>query len=42
MVKRDLKFGNDIFKTISLKENEIDFELMNWDLWIVILLGVVA
>ena len=38
MVKRDLKFGNDVFKTIALKEDEIHFELMYWDLWIVILL----
>ena len=36
MVKRDLKFGNDIFKTIVLEEQGIDFELMYWDLWIII------
>ena len=38
MVKRDLKFGNDVFKNLILEDDGNDFELMYWDLWIVILL----
>lgn len=37
MAKRDIKYGNDIFRKINLEQTENIFELTYWDLWVVLL-----
>ncbi len=39
MAARNIKYGNDFFKTIEKSDSGICFEITFWDLWIAIILG---
>ena len=38
MVTRNIKYGNDFFKTLEKSNSDIFFEITYWDVWIAILL----
>jgi len=39
MVTRNIKYGNDFFKTLEKSNPNIFFEITYWDVWIAILLN---